>query len=140
MVTCGPPLQATLRGPYTTALINFISWNKAYAIFPRLTFLWRETVPLTLVAGAYGPLHCKYGKRGWRMRTESTLDSKKERHLLGDMSRKGNRRIGDKDTWIIRLDRTAVEVSHIPDSVIECSTFKVNYLDIQGRIKPPYND
>jgi len=35
----GTPLQTVLTGFYMTAIVNFITWNKAYSIFPRHTFL-----------------------------------------------------------------------------------------------------
>ncbi|KAI0841850.1 hypothetical protein F5Y06DRAFT_292673 [Hypoxylon sp. FL0890] len=114
------PLLAILRTYYTTALINFISWNKAYSIFPRATFLYHETMPLKPVNEHYGRLHSKYGKRGWRMRTQPiTYDVFATRQ--SPFGRKANRRIGDKDTRKIRLDTTFVEKPSKPDFVLEIS-------------------
>ncbi|KAI1143205.1 hypothetical protein F5Y05DRAFT_420937 [Hypoxylon sp. FL0543] len=117
------PLLAILRTYYTTALINFISWNKAYSLFPRATFIYHETMPLKPVNEHYGRLHSKYSKRGWRMRTQPiTYDVFPGRQ--SPFGRKANRRVGDKDTRIIRLDTTFVERPSRPDFVLEYSGFQ----------------
>ncbi|RYP32147.1 hypothetical protein DL767_005383 [Monosporascus sp. MG133] len=137
VVTSGPPLQAILRGYYTTAVINFISWNKAYSIFPRATFLLHETVPLKPVSDFYGSSHVKWSKRGWRLRTEAVYTSGADNEQpLGYLGRNGDRRIGDRDTWMIRLNgATQVEksASFVPDYVLEYSGFRVRGLNRQAR-------
>ncbi|RYP36499.1 hypothetical protein DL768_010932 [Monosporascus sp. mg162] len=137
VVTSGPPVQAILRCYYTTALINFISWNKAYSIFPRATFLLHETVPLKPVSDFYGSRHAEWSKLGWRLRTEAVYTSgANNEQPLGDLGRNGDRRIGDSDTWVIRLDgATQVEesASFVPDSVLEYSGFHVGGLDLQAQ-------
>ncbi|RYP70459.1 hypothetical protein DL769_004948 [Monosporascus sp. CRB-8-3] len=137
VVTSGPPVQAILRGYYTTAVINFISWNKAYSVFPRATFLLHETVPLKSVRDSYGPRYVKLSKRGWRLRTEAVYSSGADNEQpLGYLRRDGDRRIGDRDTWMIRLDgATQVETSasFVPDSVLEYSGFRVGDLNLQAR-------
>ncbi|KAI1495688.1 hypothetical protein F5X99DRAFT_109338 [Biscogniauxia marginata] len=134
IATYGPPVQAILRGYYTTALVNFISWNKAYSIFPRSTFLSYETVPLKLVDDYFGNLHVKYSRRGWRMRTESVMvQGLGQPNPLGNLvAKKGNRRVGDSDTWIIRLDTASVAKPPKPDFVLEYSCFQVAGLQTQG--------
>lgn len=145
VVTRGPPVQSILRGYYTTAVINFISWNKAYSVFPRATFLLHETVPLKPVSDIYGTLHSKYSQRGWRMRTEAVIFSGEahqqplgDRQLpLGDLTKHGSRRIGDRDSWVMRLGDTAgVQAeegswSFVPDFVLEYSCFQVGNLHEQ---------
>lgn len=148
IVTRGPPAQAILRGYYTTAVVNFISWNKAYSVFPRATFLFYETVPLKIVSDFYGRLHTKYSQRGWRMRTEAVkiyggalLQPLRDSQLpLGDLTRHGNRRIGDRDSWVMQLGDTAgiIEAQRgssssssfqlTPDFVLEYSCFQVRGL------------
>ncbi|RYP71509.1 hypothetical protein DL771_004764 [Monosporascus sp. 5C6A] len=137
VVTSGPPVQAILRWYYTTAVVNFISWNKAYSIFPRATFLLHETIPLKPVSDFYGSRHAKWSKRGWRLRTEAVYTSGADNEQpLGYLGRNGDRRIGDRDTWVIRLDgATQVEKSSsfVPDSVLDYSGFRVGDLNIQAR-------
>ncbi|KAI1084987.1 hypothetical protein F5B20DRAFT_122961 [Whalleya microplaca] len=131
IATSDSPLKAILTGNYTTALVNFISWNKAYAIFPRATFLSHETVPLKDVNEYFGALHAKYSQRGWRMRSEPVVDGPYlgpfflgDRFLLGNLQ-KPDRRVGDKDTWILRLDTTSVQPPSKPDFVLEYSSFEL---------------
>lgn len=137
VITSGLPVQVILCHYYTTAVTNFISWNKAYSIFPRATFLLYETIPLKPVDDAFGRLHAKYSQRGWRMRTEPVPFSHEgdlhasgdRRQPLGDVSKHGGyRRIGDRDSWVMRLGDTAgVEGSShfVPDSVLEYSGFQI---------------
>ncbi|OTA69596.1 hypothetical protein K449DRAFT_429059 [Hypoxylon sp. EC38] len=119
-VTHCTPLLAILRTYYTTAVINFISWNKAYSLFPRATFLYRETMPLKPVNEHFGQLHTKYSERGWRMRTQPiTYDLFPGRK--SPFGNKANRRVGDEDTRKIKLDTTFVERPSKPDFVLEIS-------------------
>ncbi|KAI5927612.1 hypothetical protein F4810DRAFT_272395 [Camillea tinctor] len=133
IATYGPPVQAILRGYYTTALVNFISWNKAYSIFPRSTFLSHETIPLKSMDEYFGSLHAKYSRRGWRMRTESVMvEGLSQPDPLGSLAKKGNRRVGDRDTWIIQLDTSSVAKPSKPDFVLEYSCFQIAGLQTQG--------
>ncbi|RYP78129.1 hypothetical protein DL770_006919 [Monosporascus sp. CRB-9-2] len=137
LIMSGPPVQAILVCCYTTALINFISWNKAYSIFPRATFLLHETVPLAPVYEVVGSHHAKWSKRGWRLRTKAVYTSGADiEQPLGYLGRNGDRRIGDSDTWVIRLDGATLvdkSASFAPDSVLEYSGFHVGDLDLQAR-------
>ncbi|OTA84410.1 hypothetical protein M434DRAFT_36467 [Hypoxylon sp. CO27-5] len=119
-VTHCTPLLAILRTYYTTAVINFISWNKAYSLFPRATFLYHETMPLKPVNEHFGQLHTKYSERGWRMRTQPiTYDLFPGRK--SPFGNKANRRVGDEDTRKIKLDTTFVDRPSKPDFVLEIS-------------------
>ena len=57
-------LEWILRTFYTTALFNIITWNAAYAMFPRSTFLKHETFPTMPLNDYFGGLHSKWTKRG----------------------------------------------------------------------------
>ncbi|KAJ3553855.1 hypothetical protein NPX13_g10776 [Xylaria arbuscula] len=69
IVTCEQPVLAILGSYYTSCVVNFITWNKAYCIFPRATLLFDEMVTLTTHSDYNVPLYNKYSKRGWRLRT-----------------------------------------------------------------------
>ncbi|OTB03767.1 hypothetical protein M426DRAFT_12269 [Hypoxylon sp. CI-4A] len=127
IMTSDTPLEAILSSFYTTAIVNFITWNKAYSIFPRATFLDYETAPLKSVNTHYGRLHSKYSKRGWRMRTEPIYNVALQ--FCPAYGKHDTRRIGGKDTWIIRLDTTSVGASPRPDFVIEYSQFNLRSPD-----------
>lgn len=124
VVTHYPPLLAILRTYYTTAVVNFISWNKAYSIFPRATFLYHETLPLKPLSKHFGWLHCKYSKRGWRMRTQP-LQYDIDPGQSYSYGFRANRRVGDADTRIMRLDTTFVQRPSKPDFVLEYSGFQI---------------
>lgn len=134
IATPGPPVGAILRGYYMTAVVNFISWNKAYSIFPRATLLFHETVLLTKPGDYDEPQLsrnlAKYRQRGWRLRTESVIsNSPYHRHPLGDPDKCQNRRVGDSGTWVMRLgDTAAIEGSNsvVPDFVLEYSCFRID--------------
>lgn len=49
---------------YTTVVVNVISWNKAYALSPRLSFIHRETYMLKPLNDYIGRAVAKYGNRG----------------------------------------------------------------------------
>ncbi|GAP87797.1 hypothetical protein SAMD00023353_2801380 [Rosellinia necatrix] len=135
------PVQAILSGYYTTCIVNFITWNKAYCIFPRATLLFNETVPLTRQADCNVKLHKKYSLRGWRVRT-ALMAHDAERVDVTRTGPKGqnrymvhpdplghgsfrDRRIGGGDTWTMRLGTAGVRPPPQPDSVIECSGFTI---------------
>ncbi|KAI0012491.1 hypothetical protein F4779DRAFT_614462 [Xylariaceae sp. FL0662B] len=137
VATSGPPLQAILRGYYTTAIVNFISWNKAYSVFPRATFIDHQTVPLKHIDEHKGELHQKYSRRGWRMRTEPVvpkgiLGRGGFTFPLGKLDKDGTRRVGDHDTWTLPLDTTSVEKPAKPDFVLEYSCFQVKDYRFHG--------
>ncbi|KAI0486682.1 hypothetical protein F4859DRAFT_526926 [Xylaria cf. heliscus] len=146
IVTENLPVKAILNGYYTSCIMNFISWNKAYCIFPRATLLFGETVTLKGPQDHNVELHKKYSRRGWRLRTASVfmdpyqlviLDfrraneskDKKQNNLsrfypLGTGTL-DDRRVGGNDTWTMKLSIAGVEPPLQPDSVLEYSSFKI---------------
>ncbi|KAI0971890.1 hypothetical protein F4678DRAFT_80233 [Xylaria arbuscula] len=131
------PVQTILGSFYTSCIMNFISWNKAYCIFPRATLLFGETVPLKSPIDYDIGLHNKYSRRGWRQRTRaidlshpdgSGAGTKYPQHDIHPLGAhlSGDRRIGGSDTWTMQLDTIGVEQPEHPDSVLEYSSFIVN--------------
>ncbi|KAI0460642.1 hypothetical protein F5B21DRAFT_16865 [Xylaria acuta] len=127
--------------------MNFISWNKAYCIFPRATLLFGETVTLTGPQDNNVELQRKYSRRGWRLRTAPVFMDKyqlavlasrqkdqsrdKKKSYLGHFYPLGtgalnDRRIGGDDTWTMTLNTAGVEKPPQPDSVLEYSSFKIS--------------
>lgn len=130
LVTSDMPVKGVLCYSPTSAALNFITWNKAYAVFPRATFLTYETVPLSTMTTELGAYHIKSSIRGWRMRTEAVAfrDPNDCTQPLGNMLARGHRRIGDRDTWMIRLDCEGLCLPLQPDFVLENSGFQVRYI------------
>ncbi|KAI3336855.1 hypothetical protein HD806DRAFT_474993 [Xylariaceae sp. AK1471] len=137
IATYGQPVRAILNRYYTSCIVNFISWNKAYCIFPRATLLFHETVSLMEPVDRNVELHNKYSRRGWRLRTSPAFfrrdhpePQRKKRRLqdrlfpLGRVGL-GDRRVGGADTWTMTLSTAGVTRPTQPDSVLEYSSFQV---------------
>ncbi|KAI1304365.1 hypothetical protein F5Y03DRAFT_406974 [Xylaria venustula] len=131
------PVKTILGSYYTSCIMNFISWNKAYCIFPRATLLFNETVPLKYPNDYNVELHKKYSRRGWRQRTRAIdlgrSDGPGTRRKFPPRDTSplgvyldGDRRIGGSDTWTMRLGTVGIERPEHPDSVLEYSSFSVN--------------
>ncbi|KAF2710357.1 hypothetical protein K504DRAFT_533315 [Pleomassaria siparia CBS 279.74] len=118
----GHPIQNILHLCCTSAVVNFISWNKVFSVFPRTTFLAHETVPLHPLDDHSGGLHAKYSKRGWAMRTtpvNSTLYGTLTEFRPSPIS--WTRYVGDRQSWVMPLNTDGVVGSPRPDRVLECA-------------------
>ncbi|KAH8683003.1 hypothetical protein BGZ60DRAFT_551938, partial [Tricladium varicosporioides] len=60
------PLEVILQGFYTTAVVNIISWDYTWSLFPDTTFIKRKTYQLVSLDSFYGNLIRKYSRRGRR--------------------------------------------------------------------------
>lgn len=123
MQCAGPPIQAILSESHSSCVVNFISWNKAYSIFPRTTFINRQTAPLTRQYGYTLRHFDKYEERGFEFvgPLSSSIRAGTSRH----------RSVGDKHTWKFPLDTTGVTPpapgDYPPDFVLESCTFNMQY-------------
>lgn len=90
-----------------TAVMNFISWDKAYAIFPVPTFVHRKTFLLRQDGDKQGLR--KYDKRGWKLQKLSILKDRVPSHTLQPL-----RRVGDEFTWVIPF-----AISNVKDEGME---------------------
>ncbi|KAI1503701.1 hypothetical protein F5X99DRAFT_406701 [Biscogniauxia marginata] len=125
------PIQYILCSTYTSALTNLISWNKCYSIFPRSTFIYRETVPLKPLDDCCAELHSKYSQRGWKMRAHTPftmfhLESTKFYWKEFNSVETRERRVGDRLTWIMPLGTIGISEPSTPDFVLESAGFTVN--------------
>lgn len=106
-------------------------------MFPKSTFVDYKTYPLLPIAERWDDLYAgyyeKYAKRGWQRVTEPpSFDNDGEFVPDGqvpgrDINRPIERLVGDRFSWIIRLDTTSVkqEPPSTPDFVIQCSGFVI---------------
>ncbi|KAI1333020.1 hypothetical protein F5Y16DRAFT_414797 [Xylariaceae sp. FL0255] len=126
------PVQAILVDSSSTCVVNFISWNKAFSMFPRPTFFHHQTLPLRgpqIISHHLAKHYAKYSKRGWPMWTHPVITQScwkmfKYRHdNLNDHF--VDRRVGDRDSWIMKLDTRGVTSSPTPDLVLEYSCFEI---------------
>ncbi|KAF7901744.1 uncharacterized protein EAF01_007043 [Botrytis porri] len=112
-----------LKHSLTTAQINFITWNKAYCLFPNALSQHKLiSFETTDTARAKPNSSSDYVKRGWTL--DKTWTAEMGRY---DETRVGFRRIGDSQTWKIDLPKLKVNRrdKKLPDVVIECSNFAI---------------
>lgn len=100
---------------YTTAVVNIISWDCAYSIFPDVTFLKKKTYQLKPLSNYYGFLLTKYHRRGWVCLQVPRNDDGK---WTSSLQTYASRRVGDSKCWKMKLDTTDVEPGP-PSSVLE---------------------
>ncbi|KAK7983379.1 aldolase [Apiospora arundinis] len=126
--TSGPPVHAILTSSYTTASVNFVTWNKAYSIFPRQTLIDHYFAPLKPLDDGFGTHLKELVCQGWTARDIRwpDLDGAKARQLCGF------RRVGDDSTLLVPLNTDSVEVPPTPDFVIEYTQFKVKWNSMQA--------
>lgn len=61
-------METILNGFYTAEVMNFISWNTVYSIFPNTTFNERKIYSLRPLDDYFGPPVAKHSRRGWATR------------------------------------------------------------------------
>jgi hypothetical protein len=118
------PVHGILTGFYMTAVLNVISWNKAYALFARETFVDRKSFMLKPVDDYFESLMHKYTRRGWRMEEAMPIEDHTKRSGIQSI-----RRLGDSHTWMITLPIDSMPGSTLleeqPNYVLEASMFGV---------------
>ena len=65
---------------YTTAIVNILSWNKAYAIFPLPTFVYYKSFMLEELNSRQAKKVANYARRGCR--SQAHRGRKKSNHLI----------------------------------------------------------
>lgn len=111
-------MQVILRNFHSTAVVNFFTWNKAYAIFPLPTFVHHKAYLLKPLDNYLSTLLEKYSRRGWRFQEAMWPEDESSNQPIQD-----TRRIGDEFTWMIPFDTSNVNWSKTPDFVVEYSNF-----------------
>lgn len=120
---------------------NFITWNKAYSMFPKSTFVEYKAYPLECIEedwDEFYKLHFEeLRQRGWSRGTwpqdrvlpsdfEHPTISPSETSITRDHETSPiHRRVGDRKSWVVQLDTTSVVPPSTPDWVIESSGFSV---------------
>jgi len=98
ILTHNHPIHSTLS-TYTTALVNVITGNHAYSVFPNATLVKRQTYPTRIPDYFNGViLTQKYKDRGW----EFIQMIPKQKRTMEELDL-GYRWIGDKHTWKVAL-------------------------------------
>lgn len=123
-LTRTPPLHSILTDcAFSTSHVNIITWDKAYCMFPHLTFINRRMYFLHNPDEALGQILSKYSAHGWRTSDWADYDQTKGCGKPG--IRQSIRRIGDSATWTIPLSLHKVRVPNTPGSILEGCTFQI---------------
>lgn len=117
-ITRVSPVVAIINlGRHSTICVNIISWNKAYAIFPKSSFIAHKGF---LAHVLDGKMKDDYSRYGWRTQDVQWIED-----AARDKSFCPERRVGDKNSWVIGFDTTNVSWSATPDFVLEYAVFSI---------------
>ncbi|KAF7887809.1 uncharacterized protein EAF01_010963 [Botrytis porri] len=133
--TTNVPFQAIIQGFGTSLLMNVISWDFAYSLFPNMNFIKRTAYEVNggdnryLQANAnHEDPEAKYRSRGWEWEKAAAIGDPKNLHSLNLAS---CRKIDDSYTWTIGLDTNDVNGGQ-PSYLLQNSYFKVAQLGLSN--------
>jgi len=117
-----------LHDAYTTGMLTFIAWNKAYHLLPYTTFVKREMFLLRNIK-EIDPYDLRLSSlRGMKLKSVHWNAHDEIRptdcQLLTRL-----RRVGDQHTWVMPLNTEGITPSPVPDTVLEASTFCLDLPD-----------
>ncbi|KAI9150790.1 hypothetical protein HJFPF1_10567 [Paramyrothecium foliicola] len=119
--TSTAPILHILKSSYTTACVNFLTWNKAFCMFPLDTLIKHRFYPLQNFDDRFGSRLNELARQGWTTRDIIWPDFKREESLkIAKL-----RRVGDASALSISLNTDGVVVPPVPDSVIQYAQFVV---------------
>jgi hypothetical protein len=101
-------------------MVNVISWNSGYALFPDQNFIRRTAYSSN---GGENTNYKVDGKTG-HLKKKYERQKRKGIRNLNSLQLNGRRRVGDSYTWSIALDITGVKAGQ-PTSILQHSFFKV---------------
>ncbi|RDB17032.1 hypothetical protein Hypma_002028 [Hypsizygus marmoreus] len=85
---------------YSTCVMNFITYNNAYSLFPYATFMQHRSLARPMTAPVELATKQKYEGRGWKYEDLDDEDAVRSVPDLGDCCRQ----VGDEQTWTIALE------------------------------------
>lgn len=109
ITTIVSPLHCILSF-HSTCVMNFITFEGAYSLYPIATFQNRETITVGPVGEREGRALAKYAIRGWTVYAGNWDDNTLRRVLFFDK----RRHILDRHTWIIQFDTKDVMLRQPP--------------------------
>jgi len=84
----------------SACVMNFITHEKAYSLYPRATFEEHRSLMLLPTTASRERAYAKYAELGWSMGYRITGD---DFHNLNSSLARGPRYVGDKRTWTIPI-------------------------------------
>lgn len=119
-----------------TAGLCFITWNKAYVLFPYSTFVGAEFFLLTEFSKTFSNTLESITQEGIKMKTIAWThvpggnDSyNQDSGDLKELTR--YRRTGDRHTWMMDLETDGISKPDIPTAVLESATFRLQVADVE---------
>ncbi|KAI5240120.1 hypothetical protein E4T43_06247 [Aureobasidium subglaciale] len=123
-LTISSPLHSILTDcAWSTAHVNVIAWNKAYCVFPHLTFIDRKMYFLQDPVESLTQILEDYSANGWQ--TSDWIDHDQLEGSKKPGVREGSRRLGDSSTWIIPLNLHEIRAPETSNSVLESCVFQI---------------
>ncbi|KAF2822713.1 hypothetical protein CC86DRAFT_81853 [Ophiobolus disseminans] len=123
------PLASILGDSLGTIKLCFISWNKAYCLFPQDSIVKREGY---LLQDPYHPMNGTVWQHQLQRLYTQGIQTLGMPWAEDDSWLTRLRRVGDKHTWIMPLDTSGVAlggIEHVPDIVIESATFQLKAVE-----------
>ena len=115
-----PILDAVFQLGPTTAELNFVTWNKACSLVPAATFLRKEAYLIAKLGRGIDELDdedISVKSVHWDQFSDDKPDDLKTLLRL--------RRVGDRETWTIKLNTDGVTPSNVPDAILKSTTFQI---------------
>ena len=112
----GMPVEAIITGFYSTHVINMISWNKAYAVFPQATFIDRRGIILQALNDNRVSFLQKYIRRGFSFSRDQAKAM---------LAVEQDRRVADGHSWVIHLDTVGIAGPSLQDWSLEYAGIKL---------------
>ena len=127
------PVRTVIARSLSTVLINLITWNAAFSIFPLDTFQSYKGFRLHSHPEEVDrdlDILLKYQARGWDIQPMACTNERQYR----DSPMQRDRRLGDKFTWKISFESRYVKRSRTPDFVIEHAHFSIVLEELENRM------
>ncbi|KIK62227.1 hypothetical protein GYMLUDRAFT_165247 [Collybiopsis luxurians FD-317 M1] len=115
--TRGSPVAAILSF-HSTAVMNFITYETAYSLYPRLTY--EDKSNLCVDRGCLGSDRVKLAIQKWARRGYPVLPRLPREHLLAansDLSVSNNRHVGDIHCWALNINLATSGIPPAPSSM-----------------------
>ncbi len=132
IITKHEPITAILKVYYSTCLVNVISWNKAYAVFPIPTFVHHTTLYLMEPGSkTHACADATLAAMGWSALKDLPREETPAHMITGEASADYQvRRVGDECSWIITLDTAGMNSTQsTSDGVNEYAQFHLTKED-----------
>ncbi|KAJ6506807.1 hypothetical protein C8R45DRAFT_1208793 [Mycena sanguinolenta] len=113
IVASTDPME-TIMSFHTTCVMNIITHDKAFSLYPWSTFVTKEALVVETVGAGQEAGRKKYADRGWTMIHAMSASRNSE------LGVRVHRSIGDRFTWTISLPPLSTDPNENPDSILSC--------------------